>query len=224
MNIRNRLTALLPALLFAVSCEDNSEVFYSTTYTIERIEVQVTVSEPEPEPEPENPEVPDPENPDPVNPDPETPAAEACKAAHPSLPHAIRDHYRESNGTREGEQTPENPLIGTIVDDALAHAPMQAGGSYTLDYTEHDGGLLRVVTAPGSESLSGRFEREPGAMAIRFIYSGKDYACSLGSYATERNESRAVLSIDLTAHYQVLYPDEKILQVRLRQYTSHPVF
>lgn len=210
MNIRNRLTALLPALLFAVSCEDNSEVFYSTTYTIERIEVQVTVSEPE--------------NPEPENPAPETPAAEACKAAQPALPRAIRDNYRENDRTREGEETPENPLIGTIVDDALAHAPMQAGGSYTLDYTEHDGGLLRVVTAPGSESLSGRFEREPGAMAIRFIYGGKDYACSLGSYATERNESRAVLSIDLTAHYQVLYPDEKILQVRLRQYTSHPVF
>lgn len=218
MNIRNRLTALLPALLFAVSCEDNSEVFYSTTYTIERIEVLVTVSESEPEPEPE------PENPEPENPDTETPDAEAGKAAHPSQPRAIRNNYRESDRTREGEETPENPLVRTIVDDALAHAPMQAGGSYTLDYTEHDGGLLRVVTAPGAEAVSGRFEREPGAMAIRFIYGGKDYACSLGSYATERNESRAVLSIDLTAHYQMLYPDEKILQVRLRQYTSHTVF
>lgn len=214
MKIRNRLAVLLPAILFTFSCEDNSEVFYSTTYSIERIEVLVTVSEPEPEPE----------NPEPENPDPETPSAEAGKAAHPSQPRAIRDNYRESDGTREGEEAPENPLIGIIVNDALAHAPMQAGGSYTLDYTEHDGGPLRVVPAPGAERISGRFEREPGAMEIRFIYGGKDYACALGSYDNERNEIRAVLTIDLTAHYQVLYPGERILQVRLRQYTSHTVF
>ena len=60
------LTALLLAAALT-ACGDDSDVFYTTSYPVARIEVSVSLSEPE-KPDPENP---DPENPDPENPDPE---------------------------------------------------------------------------------------------------------------------------------------------------------
>ena len=61
-------TALLLAAALT-ACGDDSDVFYTTSYPIARIEVSVSLSEPE-KPDPENP---DPENPDPENPDPDEP-------------------------------------------------------------------------------------------------------------------------------------------------------
>ena len=62
------LTALLLAAALT-ACGDDSDVFYTTSYPVARIEVSVSLSEPE-KPDPENP---DPENPDPENPDPTDP-------------------------------------------------------------------------------------------------------------------------------------------------------
>ena len=62
------LTALLLAAALT-ACGDDSDVFYTTSYPVARIEISVSLSEPE-KPDPENP---DPENPDPENPDPDKP-------------------------------------------------------------------------------------------------------------------------------------------------------
>ena len=62
------LTALLLAAALT-ACGDDSDVFYTTSYPVARIEISVSLSEPE-KPDPENP---DPENPDPENPDPDEP-------------------------------------------------------------------------------------------------------------------------------------------------------
>ena len=98
---------------------------------------------PDPEnPDPENPdpENPDPENPDPENPDPENPDAGTSQTEEPENP-----------------ENPENPLLEEIRNDALAKAPVQAGGGYRLDFTHHNGGPLVVRPAADAETVTGTF-------------------------------------------------------------------
>lgn len=98
------LTALLLAAALT-ACGDDSDVFYTTSYPVARIEVSVSLSEPEkPDPENPDPENPDPENPDPENPDPENPDAGTSQTEEP--------------------ENPENPLLEEIRNDALAKAPV----------------------------------------------------------------------------------------------------
>ena len=75
------LTALLLAAALT-ACGDDSDVFYTTSYPVARIEVSVSLSEPE-KPDPENP---DPENPNPENPDPENPDAGTSQTEEPENP------------------------------------------------------------------------------------------------------------------------------------------
>ena len=105
------LTALLLAAALT-ACGDDSDVFYTTSYPVARIEVSVSLSEPEkPDPENPDPENPDPENPDPENPDPENPDPENPDAGTSQM---------------EEPENPENPLLEEIRNDALAKAPVQA--------------------------------------------------------------------------------------------------
>ena len=100
------LTALLLAAALT-ACGDDSDVFYTTSYPVARIEISVSLTEPEkPDPENPDPENPDPENPDPENPDPENP----------------------DTGTSQTEE-PENPLLEEIRNDALAKAPVRAAAT-----------------------------------------------------------------------------------------------
>ncbi len=184
------LTALLLAAALT-ACGDDSDVFYTTSYPVARIEVSVSLSEPE---------KPDPENPDPENPDPENPDA----------------------GTSQTEE-PENPLLEEIRNDALAKAPVQAGGSYRLDFTHHNGGPLVVRPAADAETVTGTFIKEPDKPEeLHFTFGEQAYTCKVSGYTDTDDLRKTLFSVDLTEEYKQLYPDAGITQVIRKEYTSHP--
>lgn len=197
---------ILTALLLAVAltaCGDDSDVFYSTSYPVARIEVSVSLTEPE---KPENPDPENPENPDPENPDPENPGAGTSETEDPETP-----------------EEPENPLLQEIRDDVQAKAPVQAGGSYRLDFTHHNGGPLIVRPAADAESVTGAFVKEPDKPEeLHFTFGEQSYTCKVSGYTDTDNVRKTLLSIDLTEQYKLLYPDAGVTQVIRQEYTSHP--
>ena len=127
------LTALLLAAALT-ACGDDSDVFYTTSYPVARIEVSVSLSEPEkPDPENPDPENPDPENPDPENPDPENPDPENPDAGTSQM---------------EEPENPENPLLEEIRNDALAKAPVQAGSTLRTTTAVRSSSGLRPTPKP----------------------------------------------------------------------------
>lgn len=188
-----RTLILLSTLSLLAACGDDSEVFYSTSYPIVRVEAYVTVDKPEPEPEPEP-------EPDPT-PDPGEGGAKALSAAE--------------------EEPVEDPIIRTVVDDVLANAPVEAGGVYRLDFTVYNGGPLEVTSAPGAEPVAGEFVKQPGSRELLFLYGGMEYTCLTGTYTDEAdNTNKILLTVDLTEHYRKLYPDAKLTRVLRREYTA----
>lgn len=281
-------TLLLAAAL--TGCGDDSDVFYSTSYPVARIEVSVSLTAPEkpdpedPDPENPDPETPDPENPDPENPDPENPdpenpdpenpdpenpdpqnpgtgtSAKGVSAAETSARGILttellaagmsargvaaagisaartlatdtsitgisttRVSTTDDPGTPEEPVEPENPLLQEIRDDVLAKAPVQAGGSYRLDFTHHNGGPLVVRPAADAQTVTGTFVKEPDKPeALHFAFGEHAYTCTVSAYTDTDNVRRTLLSIDLTEQYQQLYPDAGITQVVRQEYTSRP--
>lgn len=215
---------ILTVLLLAVAltaCGDNSDVFYSTSYPVARIEVSVSLTEPE------KPENPDPENPDPENPDPENP--ENPDPENPENPDPENpDPENPGTGTSETEdpetpEEPENPLLQEIRDDVQAKAPVQAGGSYRLDFTHHNGGPLIVRPAADAETVTGTFVKEPDKPEeLHFTFGEQSYTCKVSGYTDTDNVRKTLLSIDLTEQYKLLYPDAGVTQVIRQEYTSHP--
>lgn len=184
------LTALLLAAALT-ACGDDSDVFYTTSYPVARIEIFVSLSEPE---------KPDPENPDPENPDPENP----------------------NTGTSQTEE-PENPLLEEIRNDALAKAPVQAGGGYRLDFTHHNGGPLVVRPAADAETVTGTFIKEPDKPEeLHFTFGEQAYTCKVSGYTDTDDLRKTLFSVDLTEEYKQLYPDAGVTQVIRKEYTSHP--
>lgn len=164
--------ALLLLLTTFVSCEEPSEVFYSTTYHIVRVEAVVTTEK-----------LNDKDNP---------PKKEADTKA--------------------------------IQADVLANAPMKVSGSYKLDFSRFDGGLVEVRTSAEAEPLPGVFIKRPGQTELRFIYGelgAQDYTYSVDSYSDD-GKSKAMLVIDLSQYYKEKHPTWNIATVQLREYTSTP--
>lgn len=263
-------TLLLAAAL--TGCGDDSEVFYSTSYPVARIEVSVSLTEPEkpdpenPDPENPDPENPDPENPDPENPDPENPDPENPDPQNPGTGTSARGilttellaagmsargvavagisaartlaiatgisttgisttRVSTTDGPENPEEPgePENPLLQQIRDDVLAKAPVQAGGSYRLDFTHHNGGPLIVRPAADAQTVTGTFVKEPDKPeALHFAFGEHAYTCTVSAYTDTDNVRRTLLSIDLTEQYRQLYPDAGITQVVRQEYTSRP--
>lgn len=179
------LTALLLAAALT-ACGDDSDVFYTTSYPVVRIEISVSLSEPE---------KPDPENPDPENP---------------------------NTGTSQTEE-PENPLLEEIRNDALAKAPVQAGGGYRLDFTHHNGGPLVVRPAADAETVTGTFIKEPDKPEeLHFTFGEQAYTCKVSGYTDTDDLRKTLFSVDLTEEYKQLYPDAGVTQVIRKEYTSHP--
>ena len=201
-----RLNILIALLMAAAltACGDSSDVFYTTTYPVVRVEVSVSLTE---EPETPDPETPDPETPDPETPDPETP-----------------DPENPGTGTSDAEEPeePENPLIREIRDDVLAKAPVQSGGSYRLDFTMHNGGLLVVRATADAEPVTGTFNKEPDKPEqLVFEFGGQTDSCKVSSYTDTDNVRKTLLTVDLTEEYQKAYPDAGVTQVIRQEYTSH---
>lgn len=115
----------------------------------------------------------------------------------------------------------ENPLIVQIRDEVLAAAPVQAGGSYTLDFKYFSSGRLTVRPMAGAEAIRGGFEKIPGSSDLRFFFGDNAYTCATSTYAMKDGTSATLLTIDFTEVYQALYPDAKIKQVLRLEYTSH---
>lgn len=212
------LTALLLAAALT-ACGDDSDVFYTTSYPVARIEVSVSLTEPEkPDPENPDPENPDPENSDPENPDPENPDPENPDPENP-------DPENPDTGTSQTEEpeNPENPLLEEIRNDALAKAPVQAGGSYRLDFTHHNGGPLVVRPAADAETVTGTFIKEPDKPEeLHFTFGEQAYTCKVSGYTDTDDLRKTLFSVDLTEEYKQLYPDAGVTQVIRKEYTSHP--
>lgn len=221
--IRYGLGALTAAalMLLAGGCDDASEYYYTTSYPVVRIEVSVTVEEetPEPQPEPE----PEPE------PQPGEGEGEGGTETDDGTGTGTDTGTGSGTGSDDGTGTssddgtveePENPLVTQLREEVLSKAPVQAGGSYTLDFKYSDSGRLTVRPAAGAETVSGGFAKQPGASNISFYFGEQAYTCAVSVY-TEEGVRQALLTVDLTAEYQARYPDAKITQVLRKEYTSH---
>lgn len=195
------LSTLLAAALAA--CSEPSEVYYSTRYEVTSLEAVVTLSDTPTEPE---------------NPD----SGSGTAAIRPSADEETGDGSGDgSEGGSDGGEN-ESPVIEEIRNAVLAAAPVQAGGSYVLDYSEYNGGLLRVKSSAEGETLSGTFVKMPGSSEITFTYGeGVEYTATLSSYTTAEGARCARFTVDLTESYRTLYPDAGIESVVRYENTSH---
>lgn len=195
------LSTLLAAALAA--CSEPSEVYYSTRYEVTSLEAVVTLSDTPTEPE---------------NPD----SGSGTAAIRPSADDETGDGSGDgSEGGSDGGEN-ESPVIEEIRNAVLAAAPVQAGGFYVLDYSEYNGGLLRVKSSAEGETLSGTFVKMPGSSEITFTYGeGVEYTATLSSYTTAEGARCARFTVDLTESYRTLYPDAGIESVVRYENTSH---
>lgn len=114
----------------------------------------------------------------------------------------------------------ENPLAAQIEAEIVAAAPVQAGGGYTLHFSQYNGGRAEIRTAPDTEPVTGLFGKEPGKEQFEVLFGEEDYVCSPASYTDEEGERKIVLEVDLTEQYQALYPAAGITRAVRREYTS----
>ncbi len=212
--IRYGLGALTAAalMLLAGGCDDASEYYYTTSYPVVRIEVSVTVEEETPEPQPGEGEG--------------EGGTETDDGTDTGTDTGTGSGTGSDDGTGTGSddgtvEEPENPLVTQLREEVLSKAPVQAGGSYTLDFKYSDSGRLTVRPAAGAETVSGGFMKQPGATAISFYFGEQAYTCTVTAYTSEEGLRQALLTVDLTAEYQARYPDAKITQVLRKEYTSH---
>ena len=114
-------------------------------------------------------------------------------------------------------------LLEEIRNDALAKAPVQAGGSYRLDFTHHNGGPLVVRPAADAETVTGTFIKEPDKPEeLHFTFGEQAYTCKVSGYTDTDDLRKTLFSVDLTEEYKQLYPDAGVTQVIRKEYTSHP--
>ena len=206
---------LTAALLAAGGCGDDSEVFYSIAYPVVRIEAEVTLPEPE---EPEEPST------------GEDSGSEGTKGTDGTDDSGSTDGTVDSgstdgtvdSGTTDGTEEPIDPLVAQIQAEVLAEAPVQAGGSYALDFTRYNRGPLTVDTAAEAGTVPGAFFKEPGATEIRFLFLELDYTAALSSYTDTDGVRRVLLTVDLTEEFQKRYPESDLTKVVRREYTSTP--
>ena len=206
---------LTAALLAAGGCGDDSEVFYSIAYPVVRIEAEVTLPEPE---EPEEPST------------GEDSGSEGTEGSDGTDDSGSTDGTVDSgstdgtvdSGTTDGTEEPVDPLVAQIQAEVLAEAPVQAGGSYALDFTRYNRGPLTVDTAAEAGTVPGAFFKEPGATEIRFLFLELDYTAALSSYTDTDGVRKVLLTVDLTEEFQKRYPESDITKIVRREYTSTP--
>lgn len=129
----------------------------------------------------------------------------------------------EEDSEEDGEEdggSGENPLAAQIEAEIVAAAPVQAGGGYTLHFSQYNGGRAEIRTAPDTEPVTGLFGKEPGKEQFEVLFGEEDYVCSPASYTDEEGERKIVLEVDLTEQYQALYPAAGITRAVRREYTS----
>lgn len=212
-----RLLALLTAALAA--CSEPSEVYYTTRYEVTAIEAAVSVTEETPT-EPTDPENPGTELGDGSD-------GEGTGGSDNTGSGSGSDGSDGSEGSEGGEGTEggegsATPLADAIRAAVLASAPVQVGGSYTLDYVEYNGGRLTVRPTADGEALSGAFVKLPGSTDITLYYGGdQERRCTLSYYTDAEGQRLARFGEDLTEQFRALYPDADIQSVVRYEQTSH---
>ena len=190
---------LLGVLLAATGCGEDSEVFYSTSYPVVRVEASVT---------------------GPESGDDTTDGSDSSTDGE-----SDDSTTKGSDSTTDGSdgsttEPDENPLFAQIEAEIVAQAPVQAGGRYRIDFTSYNGGPATVLPSAGAESITGTFIKVPGSSDIQFLFGEQDYTCTSSSYKGENNASLVLFTVDLTARYQELYPDAGITRAVRLEYTS----
>lgn len=230
-----RLLALLTAALAA--CSEPSEVYYTTRYEVTAIEAAVSVTEETPtEPtDPENPgtELGDGSDGEGTGGSDNTGSGSGSGGSDGSEGSAGTGGGSGSDGSdgsegseggegTEGGEGSATPLADAIRAAVLASAPVQVGGSYTLDYVEYNGGRLTVRPTADGEALSGAFVKLPGSTDITLYYGGdQERRCTLSYYTDAEGQRLARFGEDLTEQFRALYPDADIQSVMRYEQTSH---
>ncbi len=230
-----RLLALLTAALAA--CSEPSEVYYTTRYEVTAIEAAVSVTEETPtEPtDPENPgtELGDGSDGEGTGGSDNTGSGSGSDGSDGSEGSARTGGGSGSDGSdgsegseggegTEGGEGSATPLADAIRAAVLASAPVQVGGSYTLDYVEYNGGRLTVRPTADGEALSGAFVKLPGSTDITLYYGGdQERRCTLSYYTDAEGQRLARFGEDLTEQFRALYPDADIQSVVRYEQTSH---
>lgn len=230
-----RLLALLTAALAA--CSEPSEVYYTTRYEVTAIEAAVSVTEETPtEPtDPENPgtELGDGSDGEGTGGSDNTGCGSGSGGSDGSEGSAGTGGGSGSDGSdgsegseggegTEGGEGSASPLADAIRAAVLASAPVQVGGSYTLDYVEYNGGRLTVRPTADGEALSGAFVKLPGSTDITLYYGGdQERRCTLSYYTDAEGQRLARFGEDLTEQFRALYPDADIQSVVRYEQTSH---
>lgn len=230
-----RLLALLTAALAA--CSEPSEVYYTTRYEVTAIEAAVSVTEETPT-EPTDPENPGTElgdgsdgegtgDSDNTGSGSGSGGSDGSEGAAGTGGGSGSDGSDGSEGSEGGEGTEggegsATPLADAIRAAVLASAPVQVGGSYTLDYVEYNGGRLTVRPTADGEALSGAFVKLPGSTDITLYYGGdQERRCTLSYYTDAEGQRLARFGEDLTEQFRALYPDADIQSVVRYEQTSH---
>lgn len=199
-----RLFFSLAALLLA-ACGESTVVFYTVHYPVVRVEAEVTLdsgsgSDEGGETSPG----------DGTSSDDETAPDDGTEGSGTDTTNETRT---ESDGT-------EDPLVQEIEAAIVAAAPVQAGGGYTLYFSQYNGGRARIVRNPEAEPVMGLFGKEPAKSQFEVIFDGEDYICKTSSYNDGTEVRKTVLEIDLTESFQALYPTAGITRAVRREYTS----
>lgn len=205
-----RLLYILTAALMASACgEEKNEVFYTISYPITEVGAEVTIETTEPEPEPTPGE------------GGETGGSDTTggTGTDEGTGSSSETEDETGDGTGEGGQT-EDPAVAEIEAEIIAAAPVAAGGSYTLYFSTYNAGRLEVMTAADAAMAAGVFGKEPGQSSIEFIYSERDYVCTVSSYTDSEGVRKVLLAVDLTEEYRKLHPEVNITKAERLEYTS----
>lgn len=243
---------VLAALALTGGCSDDSEVFYSISYPIVRIEAQVSL--PTPEPTPEEPSTGEGTDTGSDTTEPGTGTEPGSDGSGSGTDGAGTGGGSDSGsgsgtdsgtdsgtgtdtgsggtgtgtgsgsgeGEGEGTEEPVDPLVAQIQAEVLAEAPVQVGGRYVLDFTRYNRGPLTVDTASEAGTVQGAFFKEPGATEINLFFLEDNYACTISSYRDTDGKYKVLLTVDLTEIYQQRYPSAGLTKVVRQEYTSTP--
>lgn len=193
-----RLLYILTAALVASACgEEKNEVFYTISYPIVEVGAEVSIETTSSTPTP----------------------GEGGETGGSDTTGGSGTENETGDGTEEGEQT-EDPAVAEIEAEIIAAAPVAAGGSYTLYFSTYNAGRLEVMTAADAAMAAGVFGKEPGQSSIEFIYSERDYVCTVSSYTDREGVRKVLLAVDLTEEYRKLHPEVNITKAERLEYTS----
>lgn len=220
-----RLFFSLAALLLA-ACGKSTVVFYTVHYPVVRVEAEVTLDSGSGSDE--GGEISPGDGATPTPPDDGTTPGDGTSTDGGATPDdgtegsgTGSDSTGSPDGTGTGSDgTAEDPLVQEIRAAIVAAAPVQAGGGYTLYFSQYNGGRARIVRNPEAEPVMGLFGKEPAKSQFEVIFDGEDYICKTSFYNDGTEVRKTVLEIDLTESFQALYPTAGITRAVRREYTS----